>query len=656
MKKILLFVLIFSGFGASDIQAYCLVTHNSSNPGNIYSLPYMVATRYNDNGAEALCSNATGTLDRWLGFRQSIRFATLEAGNYYNVLGQRIDIQEITISLASRVITFDNSAVNVVVGNWSQDLPANTDYEYGYPINFDPEETIPRDYGAVIIDGTGLSSRTSPLKCAGATDPVILRNLVIETNGVTRAEFFDRTDPERSCFMDGGAVYVCTGQVTSAESAATDSDCQGSDTDEDEDDDTFTVAEGDCDDDNAEVNPDADEHCGDDIDNDCDGDTDRDDSECEEEVNPLDVDDDGDGTTDNEGDCDDENDAIHEGATDVCGNGTDEDCSGTDRVCDVIPGDEICGNSIDDDGINGIDCADPSCQFDLVACPGEPPVTGSENCEVAGDEDGDAYADCDDTDCDDHPSCLGDDGGDDGDDDDGDGGTTVENCTNGSDDDGDSYADCTDTECASLAVCTDPGNADADGDGFSINESDCDDTNPEIHPGKAESCDGIDNDCDASIDEVCAGELTDDDDGDGYCEDLVACADSTKKPGDCNDTSASINPAAIEYCSDDTDSNCNGMDDDEPAVPALTRDQVVGGGDVMDIPFGDDEGVVVEAPLTCVESVDPPKPDDDSGASGGCSCDLTDKGGAPTGSMMAILLFALLQPGFLALLRFRKSR
>ncbi|HYS03661.1 MAG TPA: MopE-related protein [Candidatus Dormibacteraeota bacterium] len=42
---------------------------------------------------------------------------------------------------------------------------------------------------------------------------------------------------------------------------------------------------------------------------------------------------------------------------------------------------------------------------------------------------------------------------------------------------------------------------DGDGDGFSVCQGDCDDNNPAVHPGAAESCDGTDNNCDGLIDE-----------------------------------------------------------------------------------------------------------------------------------------------------------
>jgi len=51
---------------------------------------------------------------------------------------------------------------------------------------------------------------------------------------------------------------------------------------------------------------------------------------------------------------------------------------------------------------------------------------------------------------------------------------------------------------------------DTDGDGYGVqnyNRScphqgvDCDDTDPEVHPGAEEICDGIDNNCDRQVDE-----------------------------------------------------------------------------------------------------------------------------------------------------------
>lgn len=53
--------------------------------------------------------------------------------------------------------------------------------------------------------------------------------------------------------------------------------------------------------------------------------------------NPLDtnaVDDDGDGFSENDGDCNDQDDTIYPGASEICGDGIDQDCSGADLACD----------------------------------------------------------------------------------------------------------------------------------------------------------------------------------------------------------------------------------------------------------------------------------------------------------------------------------
>jgi len=54
---------------------------------------------------------------------------------------------------------------------------------------------------------------------------------------------------------------------------------------------------------------------------------------------------------------------------------------------------------------------------------------------------------------------------------------------------------------------------DQDGDGYSTDEGDCDDTNPDVYPGADEVCDGEDNDCDGQTDEDSL-----DSDGDGIAD------------------------------------------------------------------------------------------------------------------------------------------
>lgn len=93
---------------------------------------------------------------------------------------------------------------------------------------------------------------------------------------------------------------------------------------------------------------------------------------------------------------------------------------------------------------------------------------------------------------------------------------------------------------------------DADGDG--VDESqDCDDGDPSVAPGRAERCDGRDNDCDGEIDgpdAVDAPLWYPDRDGDGHGDPDGAVAACAAPPGhiadgtDCNDAYDTVYPAA----------------------------------------------------------------------------------------------------------------
>ncbi len=86
---------------------------------------------------------------------------------------------------------------------------------------------------------------------------------------------------------------------------------------------------------------------------------------------------------------------------------------------------------------------------------------------------------------------------------------------------------------------------DRDGDGYAPDEGDCDDTDASIGPSATEvPYDGIDNDCDA-------GTRDDDLDEDGY--DLV---------DDCDDLDDEISPDGEEVC-DGVDNDCDGLIDDD---------------------------------------------------------------------------------------------
>jgi hypothetical protein len=98
------------------------------------------------------------------------------------------------------------------------------------------------------------------------------------------------------------------------------------------------------------------------------------------------------------------------------------------------------------------------------------------------------------------------------------------------------------------------GDYDADGDGYSPNAGDCNDSANKIYPGADEICDGLDNDCNA-LTAIDVGTECYDDDGDGYCED-PPCVNTSQTLADCDDANPEKypNPSAVEYP--------NGLDDD----------------------------------------------------------------------------------------------
>lgn len=73
---------------------------------------------------------------------------------------------------------------------------------------------------------------------------------------------------------------------------------------------------------------------------------------------------------------------------------------------------------------------------------------------------------------------------------------------------------------------------DQDGDGFTPNDGDCDDSSAMIHPNADEICDGIDNNCDWLIDEepVSGEQWYVDLDGDGCLNDLIFTCDAPNQP------------------------------------------------------------------------------------------------------------------------------
>ncbi len=123
--------------------------------------------------------------------------------------------------------------------------------------------------------------------------------------------------------------------------------------------------------------------------------------------------------------------------------------------------------------------------------------------------------------------------------------------------------------------------ADADRDGFAAGV-DCDDQDPAIHPEAEELCNNLDDNCNELVDDqaVDSVEVWADDDADGFGAEgeavpvCTAAANQVSNQGDCDDSSAAVNPAALEQCND-ADDDCDGLIDDaddnlDPAS-AVTR-------------------------------------------------------------------------------------
>ncbi len=298
---------------------------------------------------------------------------------------------------------------------------------------------------------------------------------------------------------------------------------------------------GDCNDKNAEVNPAAPEQC-DGVDNDCNGEIDED---LEQYTWYRDIDGDGyggDGPTVTScqqpdgyvmvgGDCDDRSADIYPGAPESC-DGADNDCNG---VVDDGLDQFTWYKDADGDGYgtdrNPVEyCAQP---VGYVAWNGD--------CnDLDADVNPGALEVCDelDNDCD-------------GEIDEG-----FDVLTWYKDGDGDGYG----TGFTTIESC-------ADQPGYSLEAGDCDDRDPRAYPGAEEVCDGVDNDCDGSVDEDLAV-LTwyKDADGDGYGKALPTvqgCAPPAGfagEAGDCNDDDPTINPGAEELC-DGIDNDCDGQVD-----------------------------------------------------------------------------------------------
>ncbi len=236
-------------------------------------------------------------------------------------------------------------------------------------------------------------------------------------------------------------------------------------------------------------------------------------------------------------DCDDGSAGVNPGSAEICGNGIDENCDGVD---------DTCPQECDDLDGDGFAVCDGVCEPAAGDVCGDCDDTNRNCATDCTDGDGDGFcvtSDCDDT----VPTCTGD-------------------CA--TDSDGDGLADCADR-------CLDADGdlyGGAGGAGNSCLGPDCDDGSAGVNPGAAEICEnGVDENCDG-LDEACPPEPCPDLDGDQYyvCDSICALPPDGQC-GDCDDGSPTVHPGAAEVCNG-LDENCDGVVDEGVPLHVYYRD------------------------------------------------------------------------------------
>ena len=283
-------------------------------------------------------------------------------------------------------------------------------------------------------------------------------------------------------------------------------------------------------------------------------------------------------------DCDDSSATVYVGATEVVADGIDQDCDdvdvcyvdgdgdgyGTDAGTTTLDDDLDCTNSSNGESGNTDDCDDSETTVYLGA---------TELCDgLDNDCDGSLDSTESDLDNDGYVDCAVDSGGWDGtavtgyedcDDDDASVYPTATELCDGLDNDCDGSLDSAeiDDDLDGYVDCA------VDGDGWDgtavTGYEDCDDTDLTVYPLAAELCDGQDNDCDGSLDST---ESDLDSDGWVVCTEDSGGWDGTALTGgfeDCDDYDPDTWPGADEWC-DGEDDDCDGDVDEDTAVDVLT--------------------------------------------------------------------------------------
>ena len=248
------------------------------------------------------------------------------------------------------------------------------------------------------------------------------------------------------------------------------------------------------------------------------------------------------------GDCDDNDPTRNPGVQEICNNGKDDNCNGSENDENAI---NCTLFYYDFDGDNWGDPANFQCLCIAV---------GDYKTKFAGD-------------CDDHDPQVNP--------------NQKEICYDDKDN------DCSGTQNDENALSSKPFYEDKDGDGWgtqaykyfcyesgtwrATKPGDCNDNDPDVNPDKAEVCNnGKDDNCDGYQDTEGAVGCQSyywDGDNDGYglsndskCLCVASGKYSTLTTGDCNDSAAAIHPGAAEACNN-VDDDCDGSTDEGDPVP-----------------------------------------------------------------------------------------